>query len=486
MKPAISHVEVMQNNDRSSSSLVDGRTNMIIDAGYKSDDEDFEYTAEEEKQVVFKIDCFLLITIFWMYLLSYLDRTNIGNAKVAGMETDLGLDSTKYSNSLIVFFIFYVVFEVPANLLLVKIGPVIFIPTIMVIWGVLTCCFSAIQNYKQLIALRSLVGIFEAGFAPGILLILSSWYKKAEQSKRFAAYISAAILSGAFGGIIAGLITQHLHDAKGIAGWRWLFIIEGAGTIAVALIAYFTLLPLPQHMKPSKGFSERQIKIAMKRLQRDEVDNDDGDHISPLNALIMNFKSFRIILLIVGYMVIVGSSTLSYFYPTLVGGLGYSGSDIQYMTIPIYASAFVVNLIVAFFSDKFVKARGFILTGLLCSAGVFSVIVVCVYNFKARYAMLCLIASALWAANALALSYSASTLADKDAKTRGVGLALINALGNLAQIYGSYLFPSKDKPKYLMGFGVITGMCFLGFITYLVLAVYVKRRFKKLQLDVAV
>lgn len=440
--------------------------------------EEVDYTPEEEKKILFKVDCYLLITIFWMYLLSYMDRTNVGNAKVAGMEEDLSLTSTMYSNVLIVFFIFYVIFEVPANLIMVKVGPSIFIPTIMVIWGVLTCCMAAVKTYGQLVALRALVGIFEAGFAPGILLILSSWYKKKEQSKAFAVYILAAILSGAVGGIIAGLITKHLHLARGIEGWRWLFIVEGAASVAIAIIAYFTLLPLPQNLKPGRRFTQREISIAFNRLKNDDIDNDDGDHISPLNALLTNLKSYRVILLIIGYMVIVGSSTLSYFYPTLVEGLGYEGDMIQYMTIPIYGAAFVLNLGLSFFSDKFIHLRGWFLTGLLFCAGVFSVVVVTCYGYTTRYAMLCLMASCLWASNSLALSYAASILADKDSKTRGVGLALINALGNLAQIYGSYLFPSKDQPKYLMGFGVITGMCFLGFINYIFISIYVRKKFR--------
>jgi MFS family permease len=90
---------------------------------------------------------------------------------------------------------------------------------------------AAAQSYHHLIVLRLIVGLLEAGFAPGILLIISSWYKKHEQSKRFAVYISAAVLSGAFGGIIAGAITGGLNGAHGLEGWRWLFIVEGAATI---------------------------------------------------------------------------------------------------------------------------------------------------------------------------------------------------------------------------------------------------------------
>ena len=102
------------------------------------------------------------------------------------MTKDLGMDSNQYSISLVVFFITYVLFEVPSNLILSKTRPSIFLPVIMTLWGITTCCMSLVQTYKQLVALRTIVGILEAGFAPGILLILSSWYKKNEQSKRFA------------------------------------------------------------------------------------------------------------------------------------------------------------------------------------------------------------------------------------------------------------------------------------------------------------
>lgn len=147
------------------------------------------------------------------------------------MYDQLDLTSNEYSITLVVFFISYVVFEVPSNLILSKTKPSIFLPVIMTLWGAVTCCMAAVNNYGSLVALRFIVGVLEAGFAPGILLILSSWYKPDEQSKRFAVYISAAVLSGAFGGILAGAITDGLDGAHGIEGWRWLFIVEGSVTM---------------------------------------------------------------------------------------------------------------------------------------------------------------------------------------------------------------------------------------------------------------
>jgi len=146
------------------------------------------------------------------------------------MTKDLHMDSNQYSISLVVFFASYVFFEVPSNLLLSRSRPSIFLPTIMCLWGIVTCCMAVVDKYEHLVALRFIVGILESGFSPGILLILSSWYKKSEQSKRFALFISAAVLSGAFGGIIAGAITGGLNGVRGLAGWRWLFVSQASRT----------------------------------------------------------------------------------------------------------------------------------------------------------------------------------------------------------------------------------------------------------------
>lgn len=189
------------------------------------------------------------------------------------MDKDIGLDSAQYSVILVVFFgklvrskypqellysdmtetVGYVVFEPPSNMILVRTKPSIYLPIIMAIWvspwissnleiisiltstlikraanlsfpqGVLTCLMALAQTYQQLIVLRIFVGVLESGFAPGILLIISSWYKRNEQSRRFAVYMSAAILSGAFGGLLGGAITGGLEGAHGIRGWRYVY-----------------------------------------------------------------------------------------------------------------------------------------------------------------------------------------------------------------------------------------------------------------------
>lgn len=436
-----------------------------------SHDED---RALEEKALLRKIDLLLMPSIFLMYLLSYLDRTNIGNAKVAGMTDDLDMDSSQYSVTLVVFFVTYVVMEVPSNLILSKTKPSIFLPVIMVIWGVCTCCMSVVQTYEQLIALRIIVGVFEAGFAPGILLLISSWYKKNEQSKRFAVYISAAVLSGAFGGILAGAITESMDGRYGLRGWRWLFVIEGAATVGWALCAGFILPDFPSN---TKKFNAREKELAISRLEKDHAhDRLEDNRLSSLQATKQALSSWQVWLMTAGYMVIVGSSTLSYFYPTLVQGLGYSSHMAQYMVCPIYAVAFVCVAATGYFSDQYPRQRGAIIAVWLSTSTVCSIVVCVVYNFAARYALLVIMAAGLWSTNGLALSYASSTFGSMPQETRAVALAFVNALGNLAQIYGAYLFPSDDSPKYTLGFGVISGMLGFGVLTYAFAYILLKRK----------
>lgn len=125
--------------------------------------------------------------------------------------------------------------------------------------------------------------------------------------------------------------------------------------------------------------------------------------------------------------------------------------------------------------DKFPKWRALVIAGWLTLSMACSIVVCIVYNFTARYVLLIVMAAGLWASNGLALSYSAVTFGPMRQEARAVSLAIVNALGNLAQIYGAYLFPDDDKPKYLMGFGVISGMCAFGIVVYVISHVAVMR-----------
>ena len=188
------------------------------------------------------------------------------------------------------------------SMILSRIRPSIFLPTIMFLWGVVTIGMGFVPNYKSLVVFRIVIGCLEAGFAPGVLLLLSSWYKRGEQSKRFSVYISAAILSGAFGGLIAGGIEGGLDGKYGIAGWRWLFIIEGTMTAGWSIIASFILLDFPAN---SKRLSERERELAIQRILSEglSVRSEDIPEISHIQALKLALSNWRTWAFTIGYMV---------------------------------------------------------------------------------------------------------------------------------------------------------------------------------------
>jgi hypothetical protein len=278
-----------------------------------------------------------------------------------------------------------------------------------------------------------------------------------------------------------------------IVGWRWLFIIEGVATIIWACCAYFILLDFPAN---SKRLTDRERAIAIARLREGGVRThaEGEERMGKAQSFKLAIMDWRTIGFILGYMVsspvhnvsysvanasqvIVGSSTLSYFYPTLVKGLGYKTTvQAQYMTVPIYAVAFVCTAVTTYFGDSAAKHRGIVISSWLTFSLITSILVCVIYNFTARYVLLVLMAAGLWSSNAMALSFASATFGSMEPEVRAIALALVNAFGNLAQIYGAYLFPSEDAPKYLMGFGVISGLLGFGVCVYIFLHVALRRK----------
>ncbi|KAL1755540.1 major facilitator superfamily domain-containing protein [Schizophyllum commune] len=415
----------------------------------------------EEKALVRKIDKRIVPTVWILYTLSYLDRANIGNAKVGGMEEDLALTSTQYSVCLLLFFVSYVIFEVPSNMILTRVRPSIFLSVLCFGWGAVAACMGAVNNWQQLAGVRFCLGVIEAGFAPGVAFYLSSWYKRHELAKRYSIYYTATAVSGAFSGLLAGVITDHLKMARGIEGWRWLFIIEGAGS---CFLCIFTWYILPDWPSTTKWLSPEEKFIAVQRLAADGIGNTGiGNQPTHSEAAKMAFTDWRTWVLVFMYMLATGSQTIQYFIPTLVGQLGYTGYDKQYMTIPVYAVAFVFILLFCFTSDIRRERGNYITLGGLL-AGVSFIITVAVNNEHVKYGFLCIAVGAVYAVCPLTLLW-VSGIIDHPAEKRAVAIAIVNALGNSASIYGSFLWPASTGPRYVQGFATTTAFVLLLAIT---------------------
>ncbi|KAJ5952508.1 Major facilitator superfamily domain general substrate transporter [Penicillium vulpinum] len=301
---------------------------------------------------------------------------------------------------------------------------------------------------------------------PAVIFLISAWYRKNEQSKRCITFLTAGILSGAFGGVISGAITSSLDGAHDIRGWRWLFIIEGVTTAGVSLIIHWTLLDYPHN---SHALSPEERKLGQQRLIEDGT-ADQGESktqsISIFVLLLKALSNWRIWVLIPGYMTIFGASAISYFYPTLVNGMGYASATAQYMTAPLYIASLAAVIPICWVADRKPHARGRLLVGDLILGMVFFALTVGIRDCTARYVFLCFINMTILTGSALGLSFAATALAPVTRDVRAIMLAWMSGVAALAQLYGSALFPEEDSPVYIVGFSVFAATFAIGAVSY--------------------
>ena len=235
-----------------------------------------DLTADErhglELKLVRKIDIRLLPMLVIMYIMNYLDRNNIAAARLAGLQEELNLSSTQYLTCLSILFVGYLLMQIPSNLFLNKIGkPALYLPTVMILWGVISAATAGAESFGGLVAIRFFLGFVEAAYFPGCLFFLSSWYTRKELGFRTAILYSGSLLSGAFSGLISAGITNGLDGAKGLRAWRWLFIIEGVITIVIAVAGYFVL---PNFPRTTTWLTENERQLAIWRLDEDIGEDD--------------------------------------------------------------------------------------------------------------------------------------------------------------------------------------------------------------------
>ncbi|OJJ35767.1 hypothetical protein ASPWEDRAFT_41009 [Aspergillus wentii DTO 134E9] len=187
---------------------------------------DFEHQQKLTRSILFKLDTRILPILAILFLCSFLDRTNVGNAKILGLEEDLNITNHQYDIGLAVYYLTYICSEVPSNLIIKKASPRVWLPFLTVIWGIITMSLGFVRNFADFVGVRFVLGIAEGGLLPGMVLYLSSFYRRGDLALRIGIFYTAASLSGAFGGLLArGLV--EIGPRGGIEGWRWILIMEG-------------------------------------------------------------------------------------------------------------------------------------------------------------------------------------------------------------------------------------------------------------------
>lgn len=178
-----------------------------------------------EKKLLRKVDIRLLPTLIIMYLLNFLDRSNLAQARQGSLEEDLGMEGTDFNLATSIFFVGYLLMQLPSNMLLTRVRPSLYLPISCCMWGVVSTCNAATKSFEQLVVVRFFLGFVEAPFFPGAIFLMSSWYTRAELTRRISWFYSGNALANMFGGLLGAAILGDLDGDLGIAGWRWLFIV---------------------------------------------------------------------------------------------------------------------------------------------------------------------------------------------------------------------------------------------------------------------
>lgn len=412
----------------------------------------------DEGKLVYKIDRHVLPYICVMYLLAFLDRVNISNAALFGLQQDLGLHGTQYNTALVIFFVPYILFEVPSNILLKKLRPHLWLSICMFMFGLVTMLQGFTQNYAGILTTRFFLGLFEAGMFPGCFYLLAMWYRREESQKRYTFFFCSTTLAGAFGGLLASAIGK-MDGVRGYRGWRWVFILEGLATCLFGIAWYFLLPDFPEEAK----FLTTEERAAVKeRLARDVGDSAHNVKYTWRDTLGV-FKDYKILLGGLMYFgLIVPAYSYAYFAPTIVKLLGYDAIQSQLHSVPPWACAFGLAMTLAYLSDRTRHRWAYSVFAALVSLAGFAILLAHPKSTHLKYGALFLAASGAYSSMPILVGWFNTNLAGH--LRRSTGSAFQVAFGNIGGIITSFAFPAADGPRYTLGYGLCVGFVCLSML----------------------
>ncbi|EXF74663.1 TNA1 is necessary for nicotinic acid import into the cell [Colletotrichum fioriniae PJ7] len=424
-----------------------------------------------EKKLIKKVDLRMLPTMILIYIMNYLDRNAIGSARLGGLEKDLGLTGNEFQHRLL-------------EILHPDVGLCNHPSTEHHAdnhgnyQGILCACSGATHSFGGLLATRFFLGFVEAAFYPGCLATLSSWYVRKELGVRTGLFYSGSMLSGAFSGLIAAGITNGMDGARGLLAWRWLFIIEGSLTVAIALGAFFVLPDFPAN---TKWLTDQERQLAMWRMEVDAAGEEDWTSSSSQPI----FDGFKMILVDpINWILVVlvygaaSSISINSFFPTVVASLGKDRITTLLLTSPPYLLACIVCAAVSWNADRMNERYWHTVAPLACSLVGF-IISSATTGIGPRYFGAMIMLPGIYTGFNMSMVWTANTIYRPTAK-RAAAVAFNNAFSTLSGIYGSYLYPNNATPRFVLAFSVNAAMALMAIVAATVLHFVLKRENKKL------
>ncbi|KAG0938213.1 hypothetical protein G6F57_007003 [Rhizopus arrhizus] len=428
-----------------------------------------------EKRLVQKLDTRLLPFLSFMYLFSSLDRSSLGNAVLDNFEEDVGITPDEFNTCVTIFYVGFLIFQIPSNILLKRFTAKRWLPLLMFLWGSIACLHSIVKGYRQLLILRFFLGFFEAGFFPGVIYFLTLFYKKTEMATRIALFWGSTVAAHAFAGLLAFGILQ-LRGLSGMTGWQWLFLIEGIPTVLVSFIAFFYL-----PTSPSTWFmlTPEERALSVSRLEDESgghahmtlADLDASNKKQAFKAL-TDWKVW--IYMLMFFCGSVPNTSISNFLPSIIKGMGYDDKlSANLMSAPPYLCAVLVMIAAAYSSDhRNDRAYHAIGGAFICFVGY--IVLVTGIQRPQLYTGACIAVVGIFVINPIVNAWLTSNIAPDMKKS--VATAMAVSANNSAGLIGSNIYRKSDAPRYVRGHSIN-----LFFISFFVVIVLLQRHLLKKQ-----
>ena len=390
-----------------------------------SDPEANSDAAAQRAEVVSRLTRRLVPLLFLLYVVAYVDRINIGFAALQ-MQSRLGLGNAGYGFAAGVFFAGYVVFQIPSNIALERIGARRWIALLMIAWGLISSCMIFVKVPWHLYALRFLLGSAEAGFFPGVVFYLKRWFPVTSRAKAVALFGAAGPVSAVITGPLSGTLLG-VHGA-GLAGWQWMFLLEGAPAVVLGIVAFCFLTNAPEE---AHWLSLEQRSWLVAELRQEAEGHQSGNKVGILKV----FTSLPVWLLVMVYFgVNCAGYGITFWLPSLIHNLsGVGAIEIGFLSAIPYAAALIVMILAGAHSDKcgehrwHIAAPAFLGALALISAAYSTSVVALIAALSVAIVAGFSISGPFWALSATVEPQQAAA-----------AIALINAVGNLGGLAGSY------------------------------------------------
>jgi D-galactonate transporter len=376
---------------------------------------------ERREKVYSRVTWRLMPFLFFCFFAAYLDRVNVGFAKLQ-MAGELGLSEYVYGLGAGIFFIGYALFEVPSNLIMHKVGARLWIARIMITWGLISGLFAFAQTPMHFYILRFLLGIAEAGFAPGVLLYITYWFPSARRSRAMSIFFIAIPISGVLGSPLSGWIMDTFHGSSGWGGWRWLFLLEAIPALLAGIATFWMLPNRPQDVDWLSADEKQMIAADLA-----EDDKGKSEHLS-VRQFLADRRLWLLSLLY--FCIVMGQYAISFWLPTMIKAAGVSDPFENGMITAIpFIFAVVVILLLARSADLRRERRFHLMLPMTMGAVALALSPLVQGNLVASVLLLSVATAGLLSSTAQYWSIPPAFLGGVWA---AAGIGAINAIGNIA------------------------------------------------------